>query len=336
MLLSSIITLLFFLQSTQSRGQVVSSQPVAVTKIYRKVYEDHGWASTRQLVVFTMRDGRPKAELVDIITKKRTPLNGLNAQFAKHPKHIKRGMFISPDGKYVMWQEADDYPLPATLTVVSSLDGTERVEFFDRYLTMLPISGRTIAAWLPGTRKWITAIWTRVWIFDLDKPQTAEDLIVKGRQGNPDSFANLEAPKGILPNGHALAAFWQSPEENFISLVEFGITRPSPVAHEYRINVPVNGYVTDLQLSPDGKYLAWLILYVAGKTAPQGNAIDSDRMSLIVSKTDGSEWQQLHFFISGNETQGWRFSLPKDLNWLPGGKQLSYALKDTIYVLPVQ
>ncbi|HLK57646.1 MAG TPA: hypothetical protein VKU00_13860 [Chthonomonadaceae bacterium] len=156
----------------------------------------------------------------------------------------------------------------------------------------------------------------------------------------------------LTSDGQAFATDWDSyihfyswddqktddrkPRMDFVS---WSLNHPIEEPHHWTLHGPVDTFVYDIKVSPDGKHIVW-ILESHGKDPwqaflhrfiPRISGSDRHRWEIWVSDTDGSHMRQIGYEELPNP--GDYSSVPMDLQWLPDGKHLSFLHKETLYTL---
>jgi hypothetical protein len=269
-------------------------------------------------------------------------------EFNKRLAHLKGepiGARISPNAK---WMLVLSYTGGFTWSAVA-LDGSRVIEGFNWY------DGEG-GVWNPDSLGWFTLfsyLRIRALQYSLHQP--------KGYQKVP--FAGVDAfDKIVIRDGHKRRIFLveghdaQSPhlvgltsagrvlidlrprdDQGNVVLWDVGFGEKAAAPKLISIPLPKEGRLEEAVISPKGDRIAWRLKYFT--KPPTGKEADEARVEIWVSGIDGSEMRLLGAQTVKNDDSTYDYcdsAIPCRVQWVPGGKSLSFVYKNALYVLPVQ
>jgi len=199
--------------------------------------------------------------------------------------------------------------------------------------------------WLTGSRSWLGLysdyrglVHLRTYTNGLSRITVTETLL-------PPSIGGEYLPglEGASSGGSATAV-GEEPNSNPLRLRIYGIRLAAPdhqpSVEQTDVPAPLVGAderVLEHRLSPDGTKMAWLISYthypfnlrkLAGLAARIG-IVPYRVQSICVSNVDGSAAHPI------GEIRAQLGRVVDDLDWLPGGKSISFLYMHAIYTIPI-
>lgn len=195
-------------------------------------------------------------------------------------------------------------------------------------------------AWLSDNRRWLG--WTPA--------QTMAPLHLYSVDAPRDSGVVIPSPKGmkmllgVTPEGLAVQTDAPSPPAvaERVTISTFGIYPNRAAVKSVSVSLPVTTQIKELELSPKGNRLAWLLIdsrrppflrmLVRAVPSLAGRFPPTLGSSLWVSRLDGTEMAEVGFeqtLVAAKNTH-----IPSELRWLPDGKHLSFRMNDALYTIP--
>ena len=287
------------------------------------------WRNAHQ--VLRLDGGGLRASVVDTTSGSRTPLTNFSAILNRQTVSGLFGVFLSPDGNWLLWSSFSSRPRSRPVWIAATLDGSRVVTW--------PRDGSVAfpkIAWMRDNRHWLeiqngdelrqaTGFKARVLFYSLDKP---------GVKTLP-----LQVPDWV-------SGCWFTPKEHLIvaSLVggagtddvyDFAFPAPQPV-RKITLSLPATD-VTDCALSPAGKQFAWQLYKV--HLSPRANLAEravalllrrrtTYTHSIWVSDLDGGNLRQI---TPETERAG-----PAYIHWTPDGKNVGYRYDDALWTVSTQ
>lgn len=289
------------------------------------------WSDTQLMVVREAASTTPVArrtwQRYDLSTGRLTPETRLDTK--AHSRAL-----LSPDGRRYLFFGEDDRGSVWTL-LDRDKDATQHSPVSqvvpDRFGDFVrPIEGRS---WLRDSQHWVGIPSTlgqappvRVEVFGLDRPGEVREVNVTFPARKQTAFWQPEPSDllGVSAIGQVLTIAgnnWNAPTRQ-ADIYAFGLDKPVAAARKYSVRLPLKaGYA--VELSPQGDQLAWLIHYEQGA---------KDIVELWVSRTDGSGMRGIGF---AEVVPGRNYTKPYFVQWLPGGKRLSFVCQDMVYSVAV-
>ncbi len=266
----------------------------------------------------------------DVGTGREEVLQGLTDSFHKTHGDID-GVSLSPDGRWLLWDGSADS------TVCAAVDGSRCTRY------RWPKGRAFESIWIGATgARWI----------EIEGDRGTAFRAAVHDEAHPGAKTPVSAPVsyafgGGLPRtvaidtvaGTALQApiIWQrtNPEiPSSVNIAEYDLAKPKPAARILPQQLPARAKVLRLCLSPDGTRLAslveietpsplaaWLHRLMPSYPAPPNKCLQ-----LCVSRVDGGGMEvsgSLH--STGQDPDPWKLLDFDTLQWLPGGRKLSFV-----------
>ena len=105
-------------------------------------------------------------------------------------------------------------------------------------------------------------------------------------------------------------------------------SRPS-LLHRWTVSIPSTEERREMQISPDGRRIAWIVITPT-------DSQKSQRVAVNISSLDGGAMQEVgHLLSPATEEAEPPFErYPNEMKWLPDGRHVSFIYHDILYVLP--
>ena len=292
---------------------------------------------------------------IDTLTGKVTPMEALNRKYSAMMKwpgswgksfNIKGERIsywmplhgVSSDGKWLVFStpttRTADRTHPGSF-VFTTLDGTKELRWqAGTFFSAIPL-------WMQDGHRWVEPIYelkrgmilTAIVVHDLDRPQVDKSLPVVGAARNIGVF-------GVTVTDQLAGTEWfrhgtgmpVSPAE-FVTCDVPGLSSSAPGnLHRYQVNLPEGTSSDHMIISPHGDRLAWHLTVrrttwidaLIHRILPSKPLRSDDRQEIWVSNLDGSHMTRIGYNSNLFQVQ-----------WLPGGKQLSFLYRDGLYTVPV-
>jgi hypothetical protein len=141
---------------------------------------------------------------------------------------------------------------------------------------------------------------------------------------------------GITKGGDGILIHWHQHTGEDIMVYDVDAGHGVRKTRKFIIHPPGKGRVFDLALSPVGDRLAWNVYVPSTRSASAHNRQQSV-IGLYVSQIDGTGMGLVGDMPvrTINQFEGFGPFAPNLIHWTPDGKQISYMLGDSIYVVPV-
>jgi hypothetical protein len=224
---------------------------------------------------------------------------------------------MSPDGKWLLWSNT------ASRThrqwVVATFEGQQQMwaQGIDPDSSTDDLGGHGL--WMPDGTRWVELVSrykNRIYsihyanVYQPGKPAPVSTVRIRGLRDG--------LPVGIRQNGALVM---------HTSLHERG----KPVQHidtvtarKLSVPVPVSSDVSDVKLSPQGDRLAWIL-----EQERSGKRL----YTVYIADADGAHARPVGSAEGITSRTG--YTWPRELQWLPDGKQVSFIYKNGVYTLPV-
>jgi hypothetical protein len=338
--------LVFFLYPREPR-LLDRAMKVADTKEWhggRRFNVDTGihWLSDEE-VLFSRYEGPKKEDRViyarNIRTGRERKLTGLTKAIEDFGGEVVDDQNVSPDGKWYLWSQRWGGCL------LASVNG-KRQHLYDSaddecYRSLL---------WMTDGYHWLENYYLNgktkhLVLHDVRDPKTAITFPITGRE---ELFCHLQC---ILSPQEMVAVAVLEPDvddlgraapNSHILVYKLSLdTRAKPHA-PYRIAVPRGSPDYVYAVSPRGDRIAW------GVTITRGDSLMT-RLHRVFRFIKPKQWQSTEIWICNLDGSGMReignvLEPPSedgespwlDLQWLPGGKCLSFEYKDALYTVPAE
>ncbi len=237
---------------------------------------------------------------------------------------------LSPEGRSLLWFGGRLFWHAATL------EG----EATGRWRQPSPL--RNQAVWLRDGQRWAEVetdlreglfYLRRVHLHDLRSPQADRTVETPALE---DGFALGFTPEEKLLVRHGSAAeARETPEVEAVSLTQVDLSDEQGQLDRYPLRLPDPSRVVECALSPAGDRLAWILEPRAPSAGPPPrfelwtSGLRGETM-VQVGSTSGKKGEPAGASWT-DESHG-----PRDLRWLPGGKQVSFRLRDDLYLAPAE
>lgn len=339
---------IFFLVTAPPRKPLLleRAKPVADANdwvIGFPIANSHAYAmvSDHEAICFRFTDSGHQDEAlfsVDFVTGKIKPLPELTALMRRGKPLVEdiSEMALSPDGRWLLWQEAGSGGYH-----VARLDGSAHRHWR---------AGGATCCWMPDSRHWIAFTAAeptrRDWqaqIYAVDSPRAMQVVPLAHVTSSP-SRCEIAFSHTVTLNVGAAASL-QNPMNTTIDLLQLNTAPGLPLLQKSTVPLPPLGSKRDLlqfKLSPDGKRIAWL--FSVTQLPPSGTGLPlpfsskpaspQSGMSLWVSQQDGKGMRQIGDvpLLESLDTTSW--DLPSSLQWTPDDKQLSFFYDHHIWLVP--
>ena len=247
--------------------------------------------------------------------------------------NFKKSIGVSPDGQWILW-DGDHHDHSYHGYYGARRDGSAKFHIAGQGFPEM-----TSFEWMSDSRHFLEDTGSyegngfkhlRTVIRSVDAPHTAK--VISRKEAAISSIWDLDWTTHILPGNRAIGIkastnTW-SPQKY---VLEERTLAPQPrLLNRWTVSIPSTEERREMQLSPDGRRIAWIVITPAGDQKPQ-------RVAITVSSLDGSAMQEIgHLLLpaaAGEEPPYERY--PNEMKWLPDGKHLSFIYHDTLYILPV-
>ena len=294
------------------------------------------WISSRVLLV-KKPDG---PYIIDTVSKKAIPAAAIRMALSKHPElgrlsqNGPREWVASPDGQWLLTAAIDrsyhpQYGMPFEglpgKCVLVKLDGSQVIT--------RPTTFRHEwqALWGPKSDSWVVANLgdfsphiTR-WRLDANEPTTVAI-------GSNRSFGPTPNILGFLDNNRLLLGSWG----RAVEMEVLDLRLPHDYHPRSQISMPHNAQVVEIECSPRGDRLAWLLSFRPSTLAPLEmlpfiHATPGHTSGEVwISNMDGSD---MHPLVTGAVSPE-RRSGPHFVRWTPDETKVSFVDDDTLYTIP--
>ena len=279
------------------------------------------WLDAHRVLHTVHRGGSRTAHLLDIRTGKDVPLPDLTRHLDWLNPEIADSEALSPDGRRLIWSER--WGRCMVCAVRSGARASTREDADGSYRDV---------HWLPDSRRWLEVFrmngQTRsALLHDAARPGWAQPVAV-GERG-----ALLASVRCIVASADALAL--EAPERDLgisdargrVTLWRFPLLKPGPMKRVGSAPAPRGATDWQCALSPDGAQLAWEVWIPAGRNRLRGE--------IWVSVWDGRAPRLVGVLpIRRQEPFGGAVA-DIQLQWVPGGRALSFVWKDRLRLLPL-
>jgi len=246
----------------------------------------------------------------------------------------KRWIEISPDGQWILWK-GDFYDSDYHGYYEARRDGSAKFN-----VSRSGFPSYSSVQWMPDSRHFIeeTGRYVKNYEFkpltmvmrSVDAPHVTQTLSRKEAAIYSGWYAGWTTH--ILPGRHVLrikASNDAFPPRKYVLEKYAMVSRPK-LLNRWTISIPPTEERSEMQPSPDGRRIAWIVITPADDHEAQ-------RVALCSSSSDGSALQEIGHILSpaaeASEPPFERY--PNEMKWLPDGKHLSFIYKNTLYVLSV-
>jgi hypothetical protein len=232
---------------------------------------------------------------------------------------------LSPDGKWLLWNHVD---FPRSQWVAAAFDGQQQqwAQGSDPASTEAYLPNH--ALWMPDSTRWVELV-SRL-KNDIYSIHLAHKYAMGGT--TPVSTVHISGLQDGLPVGirqDEVVVMDNSPRRTDapirqidLSLVSLGADKVT--AQQLSVPIPVSAAVADVRLSPQGERLAWILEQEHDKTR---------LYTLYTADADGAHARPIG--SAPGMQIGKAYSWPRELRWLPDGKQISFVYQNAVYTLPV-
>jgi len=297
------------------------------------------WISDRALLV-KKPDG---PYIVDVVSKTATPAAAIRTALAKHPElgrlslNGPREWIASPDGQWLLTATIDRTYRPVLgmpfdglpgKCVLVKLDGTKVITHSTTFRHDWQIIwSRKSDSWILANLGDFSPRLTRWSVDEADKPTTISMRTNRSYGPTPNILGFIDENRLLLGNwGRAVQT----------KIVDLRL--PRDYFHINQIPIPHNAQVSEIECSPKGDKLAWLLSFRPSSIAPLEMlpfihaAPGHTTGEVWISNTDGSN---MHVLITGAVSTE-RHSGPHFLRWTPDETQVSFVDDDTLYTIPAR
>jgi hypothetical protein len=255
-------------------------------------------------------------------TSKETPISGLNKYFPEDAYRMIGYWRLSSDGQWLLWPQRKR---EGSTWYAARLDGTQ-IESWPQPPGDAVGAEFPYYAWTNDSRRWVAIVHRGTQLDaasgSLDRPGVVREI---GRIHEMKRYAGYPGHTmlGVTSANNAVAAIWQSGQEEPVHLVEFPFDSQHHVVRSFYVPLPNGMLVRDITLSPHGDRLGWVLFSL---TNPHGQLLDE----LWVSRVDGTQFRKLAevsyatLFPMGDENH------PKFLAWTQDGTRLSFIYKNAV------
>ena len=130
-----------------------------------------------------------------------------------------------------------------------------------------------------------------------------------------------------------------------VDVIDIKFACPNPVCRTFRVLAPPNTAIRELQFSPTGERIAWLVenneaspmMAYLRRRFPIMKMVPNGIVGIWVCRLDGSRMHEIGTIplASANDNpDGLGSPVPDNLQWLPGGKHLSFTYRRDLYTIP--
>jgi hypothetical protein len=244
-------------------------------------------------------------QVFDVTSGLTTPLPRLTALFDSEHGLVAT-LRVSPDGRWIYWRGNRG-------ATVMHLDGSQRWASAPTDPVQW-MNHQRLAQYRPGPEGRIAAgaLYERF----------ASHPI---RQHNIDVAASAEDGDTLLTDHHLIVIDWHSVPSSEAGILSQRLERAADGPERYPVPWPDNEVIREVQFSPQGSRIAWLVevLSVPGKQ----NGTETVTQELWVTTTTGAG-KTLILRHSAVNKRGLHH-----LRWLPDGTQLSVVCNDNLYTV---
>lgn len=250
------------------------------------------------------------------------------AQVKHDPPHVA----LSPDGQWLLWTLGE----PATWRA-ARIDGSETVEWPE-----VPGNYKITVndgIWLPESPSWYELLLRKG-----GRTNYAVRRLRKRRVDDPTALQDMQIfgmdeglPCGITERSSLVMHYPVFPDrQNTKPQAQAAFSElvlsdsPEGVAHNFEVALPAPGWVWRVRVSPEGKRLAWLI---------QDGSFGRKRYSLWISDLQGNQCQEIGR-VQGRSVTPYagsdlRYAFPRDPQWSPDGRWISFLYGEEVWALEV-
>jgi len=264
---------------------------------------------------------RRTAYVLDTRTGRDARLPGLTRALAEMEPEIVDDEDVSPDGKWLLWSERWGRCLLASVKGTETRTCPEDDDGCYRWVR-----------WLPDSRRWLEFFGCNgrahhVLLHDVRRPKLAQHVPVAGREDALCSIKcvlSLDRAVGIMGPDRDLGL---SEPNARAEVFRLGLLPPTPVRKVGVVSVPRGSPRSVPHLSPGGDRIAWeIVVRLPGSLC---------RTEAWVCRTDGAAMRLVGSVTSVSDSDT---SSPPSLRlqWLPGGRRLSFEWQDRLYTVPVR
>ncbi len=234
---------------------------------------------------------------------------------------------MSPNGKWLLWSSGVSLP-GIKQWVASTLNGQQQKWPLgpdpDSEFAALPGNALRV----PDSHHWVELVSRyakRVYsihlahVYVLDKAAPVRTVHISGLGDG--------LPVGIRQDGTIVMHTSSRQSDRLVQQLVMSLVSldaDTVTARKLRLPIPASSGVSDVKLSPKGDRLAWILEQGRGLTR---------LYTLYAADADGAHSRPLGSAEMVKTGKG--YSWPRDLRWLPDGKQVSFVYKNAIYTHPV-
>jgi hypothetical protein len=147
-------------------------------------------------------------------------------------------------------------------------------------------------------------------------------------------YDNLPGDSEVRPSGDPF-------DGTSITVCEYRLLPSTLLLHTYHVSSPNGQKMQSAVFSPSGDRIAILcddtyvppLLVWLHKWLPQIPATSQQRLSLWITRSDGSQPQEIGYIAIPKPDPNGSADIA-DLEWLPSGKRLSFIYEDSVYTVP--
>jgi hypothetical protein len=236
---------------------------------------------------------------------------------------------LSPNGKWL----AGIIPEigGASTWFATTLDGTEvmtgPISIYRR--KVLPVPG----AWRKDNIRWMTLVGTNkgalVVTYNLDKPETFESKRLP-RTGVEDKNYPGDAPPvlGFNAAEEALVVWVQPQPPAQVTIARFNPDEAPPQVQTNTVEIPSGARADEYVLSPQGDRLAWLFYFRRDDKA-------EPRTEIWLSDASGQHMKKVGGIVTRSPYPYHGADFIREIQWHPGGKQLSFIYENVLFTFSV-
>jgi len=304
---------------------------------------NYAWLSNHELLYF-----RPDGNLWrrDLNTGAETVLRALTQQVKSSISlPATHWLMPSPDGKWLMWGEVGITPL-----FVGSVDGTRRAVSSTNV-------GNSTPFWMPDSQHWTewnhdeSALWRQVEMHTVTAPHWSQILGTPPARLNESDILAMQfedviiartkvdviaVPVSVRQGYYRLTLHAAYRDTQQLSVWSLHAQKP---LRQFTIHLP--GPALYVKVSPQGDRVAWLV-------QRQNTSSVFERLQRMISAWKGGEHESLAVYVS--QLDGSHLheigrldsnvkptdNLLEKMQWLPGGKRLSFIANDALWTVMVE
>jgi len=337
----------------QPRLLLERAHPIGRVQIDDHWEDESAWLSEEQLLILTADQHtdrsagwRGKAELLNVTTGARTPLEGLTALLNRprvSPNGTPWSFELSPDGSWLIW--INDTTDPTQNYGAAHLDGTcyrgwkiDNVNAYDSFFVDDRHWGYRMAK-RPDKLTILDLLDAKQ---DRTYPVTAppaKDALAR-RVARSPTFVDFDRS---WAREHAQLAIYTYRTQDAFEVLNYNCcsaTKTPVPLQRHSIKLPKGAFVMDkgadktnacvyydLQIAATSPFLEWL-----HRTMPRFTVPTTVTEALWVSRSDGQDFHEVGHLRASRIEKAYKDRL-KSVEWSPNGKQIRFTYKNTLYVV---